>query len=353
MKQINRYMFFTVCCLLWGATVILSSCHEEITGQAESAEPCLRISAADIHTRATEQGKPSESWVSNLEILYFVDGTCIAKQEIPGVRTAFPHKQPIPVEIKNNYSDRAIDIYVAASQTTGINVGNGQDALMEFMAAPSVASAAELYYPTEHTATAAKPVIMSASLKGHDFSVEPQANLILKRRVAKLRIKIENPLPSVGSYDETKLGIEIQNVPEKTALFAPDAPVETTGNRVNYPWAGITHAAGAVTVPMVPETTEGGGLWTHHTYLNLNYQTAYANDNSVTVRLSLPYKWAGEADFTDCFYTVALSREIEANHIYQLTIKVYGIGLSGTTRNAETGRGSQPVISTEWEVLPW
>lgn len=339
MKQINKYSLFPAGRLLLAAAALLVGCTNEISPDREQV-PYLLISAADIQTRATETGHASENWADRLEILYFragADGTsqCIVKDVITGplIPDAFPYKKLVdPIIVSSD--NEPVDIYVVASHDTGISVGDPLTALTA-LTTNTMASAGALLYPTVHDAASALPIVMSGSVVDHDFSLKEKAEVRLKRQVAKLRVRLENALPEMGEYDETRLGLQIRNASEGARLFYDTPDEHTTAGFISYPWVGTAHpqevdptVAGA----LVPETSNAVPAvdWPHHTYIYPNRKDAYGRDKATTVHMSLPYKLMSETLFTTYDYDIYLGK-IDPNHIYQLTIKVYGVGANGET----------------------
>lgn len=351
MKKILK---ITLLLLLVTAFSLSSACSGPFSPESEGSQPSvpaeqvafLRVSAAGITTRAAGAPDPGTDDERKADVLHFyfyritpADTTLVARREyMPATGTTYPYTVSVPMEVIHAGN---VQMRVFASPDLGMDAP-GLDALTPAdFATISIPGMRTDGGDLAYTDTRFLPMT-SAEFTGN-FETPGAMDIELTRAVAKLRIRFtDHTDPAVVTLHRDDMSLQLTNLRIAATLLPAaemDAGMSTDAMPV-FDSQTFNSRAGAA-FPFRPETTGTGVdavLWDHTAYVNehLFPVGGGAARHLMQLALNIPYTLAGGARVDENRYSLPLNFEILRNHIYMVTINVFGNGTGPVTATLET-----------------
>lgn len=339
----NRFNFLWTC-LVW--LLVSASCsHGEVPD--ESYEDAYLFVTAEglgsVSSRALpeEEGTEGERTYSSLHIYYYkaAAGDLVRYQEVKGAGDLYPQAIAVPVEVQ---FAGPVEVYILASPGDEETLS---DALtMEEIGALSIKGMRNdttLLY----TDDCFIPMAGKAATP-HDFQKNKVAQVSLRRTVAKLRIRLVADAVAAGMTLHTDDAVmQLRNL-RASIPYMPLAADGYTPEDIAV-FNSQTFGNGADT-PMRPETTGAPPTdWMHTAYVAEHvFDDTAAPDvfpaNRAVLYVNIPYTQDG-ARYEVNYYSLPMDFSLKRNHIYQLTVKIGGLGTGASSVNA----------TLDYVQLPW
>ena len=338
----NRFYILWVC-LVWLA-VSASCAHQEVPdGGNEPTRLLITAEGLDgiLSRAATEVGTEGERTCSELYIYYFrTNGTFITCQRVTpaGGSALYPLTVDAPIEVTAG----KVDIIVFASPAGIVMPDRPTKTELEALRTTGMTGDGNTLLYTGNRA-----IPMSGKVSGISFETNKAVSINLRRSVAKLRICVNNgadPGENVTLHTD-RMSLQLLNLRAKIPYLPLAAGIYTPEDIAVFDSQNFGNGGAA----FVPETTAGGAAtWHHIAYVGEHLfdetEPFALPDNRAALHLNVPYTIGDDGEEEQINkYRLPLDFALKRNHIYQITVNIYGPGEGPTMVNAEI----------DVMILPW
>lgn len=306
----------------------------------------LNITVADISTRTTvpENGTEQERSADILYIYFFsaADGHLL-RIDTYTPTGVFPYTVSVPPEIIHAGE---VDVQVFASPGIIMPENPTRDELTT-LRIPGMTEQNGIGETFLNYITATRHLPMTSAEVRCNFAKPNTVHIPLTRSVAKLRIRIADRISPAANVTlhRDEMSMQLRHL----RIGTPFLPLAADGHTpADIPVFNSQRFETGTAHPLVPQTLPGPPevLWEHTAYVNEHIFNAAPGatlpDNRISLHLNLPLT-TGTVKETVNRYELPLDFPVIRNHIYQLTVNLYGPGTGPEEIEARL----------TWEISSW